>query len=155
MFADPSPQRGDSKNILLFKICQMYAEGCPDARGPEHGDSDNNLLFKIADILFVCACTDPLPPSGLAASPPNPGSLVTWTDNSDNETGFEIRYRNITQAGDFVTWPQSIAADAEQETIDTGLGTQDADQIRIEVRAVNGGCSSEWVGVTVQAEILN
>lgn len=155
MFADPAPKLGDSKNNLLFKICQIYAEGCPESRGPAQGDSDNNLLFKIADTLFICACSDPLAPSGIAASPPNPGSLVTWTDNSDNETGFEIRYRNLTQGGDFISWPDSIAANEEQETIDTGLGTLDQDQIEIQVRAVNGACSSEWVGITVTAEILN
>lgn len=160
VFPSTAPRHGDSDNILLYKIVQHYAALCPAANAaPQWGDTDNNLLFKWAKNLSICgvteACSDPAAPSGLAASPPNPGSLVTWTDNADNETGFEIRYRNITQGGSFVNWPDAIGPDIEEETIDTGLGTQDQDQIEIQVRAVNGSCFSEWVSITVTAEILN
>lgn len=133
----------------------MWNERCGGDNPPRLLDSDNNLLYKIAKIVSTClACSDPAAPSGLTASPPNPASLVEWTDNADNETGYEIRFRNITQGGGFVNWP-AVGPDVEQETIDTGLGTEDQDQIEIQVRAVNGSCSSEWVGITVVAEILN
>lgn len=133
----------------------MWNERCGGDSPPRLLDSDNNLLFKIARIVSTCVgCSDPAAPSGLTASDPNPASLVEWTDNSNNETGFEIRYRNITQGGGFVSWP-AVGADVEQETIDTGLGTQDQDQIEIQVRAVNGSCASEWVGITVTAIIFN
>lgn len=156
MFLDPTPRLGDSDNILLFKICQMWNERCGGENPPRLLDSDNNLLYKIAKIVSTClACSDPAAPSGLTASPPNPGSLVEWTDNADNETGYEIRYRNITQGGGFISWPDTIGVDAEEETIDVGMDTQDQDQIEIQVRAVNGNCSSDWVGITVTAEMLN
>lgn len=155
-FLTTAPRLGDSKNNLLFKIAQHYASLCPSGVAPLLMDPDNTLLFKWAKSLFLCStvCSDPAAPSGLAASPPNPASQVDWTDNSDNETGFEIQYRNVTQGGVFVSWP-AVGPGIVQETIDTGLGTQDADQIEIRVRAVNGACSSEWVSITVQAEILN
>jgi hypothetical protein len=154
MFPDPTPRLGDSDNILLFKICQMWNERCGGDNPPRLLDSDNNLLYKIAKIVSTCiSCVDPAAPSGLTASPPNPGSLVEWDDNADNETGYEIRYRNITQGGGFVSWP-AVGANVEQETIDVA-GANDADQIEIQVRAINGSCFSEWVGITVAAEIFN
>lgn len=48
MFANPSPQLGDSENNLLSKICQMYSERNASANPSRPMDSDNNLLFKIA-----------------------------------------------------------------------------------------------------------
>lgn len=152
MFANPSPQFGDSKNNLLFKLCQMYSERCNPENAPAQSDSDNNLLFKIAG--SICpACVDPAAPSGLTASPPNPGSLVEWTDNSDNETGFEVRYQNLTLGGGFVD-AGSVGPNVEELTIDV-VGAEDTNQIEIQVRAVNGSCSSDWVSITVAAEIFN
>lgn len=153
MFSDPSPKLGDSDNILLAKILQMWTTICASSRTPEFGDSDNTLLFKWADGISECGCTDPLAPSGLSATDPAPETTVSWTDNAINETGYELRYQNITQGGGF---SEIISYPADSVSTGTGViivGAQDGDQIEIQVRARSGSCVSDWVSITKTAII--
>lgn len=153
MFSDPSPKLGDSDNILLAKILQMWSALCVSSRLPRHGDSDNNLLFKLASGVSDCGCTDPLAPSGLSATPPAPETTVSWTDNATNETGYELRYRNLTQGGGF---SDVISYPADSTSTGTGViivGANDGDEIEISVRAVSGSCVSAWVTITEIAVI--
>lgn len=152
MFSDPSPRLGDSDNILLFKIAQMWAALC-SGRNPEFGDSDNVLLSKIAGSVALCGCTNPAAPSGLNATQPAPETTVTWTDNANNETGYELRYRNLTQAtgfSDVISYPANSAGTGTGVII---VGAVDGDSIEVQVRAVNGACFSDWVSIEVIAFI--
>jgi predicted RNA-binding protein with TRAM domain len=99
------------------------------------------------------ACVAPAAPSGLGATQPAPETTVSWTDNATNETGYEIRYQNITQGGGFVA-PTSLPADSTG-TVIVITGAADGDSIEIQVRAVNGLCASAWISVTVVASINN
>ena len=50
MFTDPTPVWGDTKNVLLQKICQMVNDAASGNHPPKPGDSDNNLLFKLTNL---------------------------------------------------------------------------------------------------------
>lgn len=153
MFSDPSPKLGDSDNTLLSKIVQMWHGLCVSSRIPQFIDSDNNLLAKWADGVAECGCTDPAAPSGLSATDPAPETTVSWTDNATNETGYELRYQNLTQGGGF---SDIISFPADSTSTGTGVvivGAVDGDQIEIQVRAVSGSCVSAWVSITKTAVI--
>lgn len=107
--------------------------------------------------LFGCCdtCVGPDAPSDVEALAA--GALVmdvSWTDNSDDETGFDVRWRNITTGGDFVDAP-SEAANATTATVDTTGGASDGDTIEVQVRAAGADCSSEWVSDTVIITDIN
>lgn len=92
------------------------------------------------------ACVPPTAPSDVAATAI--GSLqldVTWTDNSSDETGFDIRWRNVTTAGAFVDAP-SVGPNVTTTTIDASGGSSDGDSIEVQVRAAGtDDCDSDWV----------
>ena len=69
---------------------------------------------------------------------------VTWTDNSSNETGFDVRWRNLTTAGAFVDAP-SEPANATTATVDASGGSSEGDLIEVQVRATGLDCNSDWV----------
>ena len=53
-----------------------------------------NGLASSSDVMRVGAFGAPAPPAELAATPVGPGSVrLTWRDASEDETGFEIEYR--------------------------------------------------------------
>ena len=95
----------------------------------------------LCDIL----CVGPDAPSDVAAVAA--GALVldvTWTDNSSNETGFDVRWRNLTTGGAFVDAP-SEPPNATTSTLDASGGSSDGDLIEVQVRASGTDCNSEWV----------
>lgn len=51
MYSDTSPRLGDSDNVLLGKICELFNASNSGNFPPMPMDSDNNLLFKIARLL--------------------------------------------------------------------------------------------------------
>ena len=96
-------------------------------------------------ILCDILCVGPTAPSNVAAAAA--GALVldvTWTDNSSNETGFDVRWRNLTTAGAFVDAP-SEPANATTATVDASGGSVDGDLIEVQVRASGVACDSAWV----------
>lgn len=105
--------------------------------------------------IAMASCETPAAPTGVAATPPAPETTVTWTDNATNETGYQVRYQNLTQGGGFSS-PVSFPANSTSSG--TGIiivGAVDGDSIEIQVRAVNGNCVSAWVSITVVAVIGN
>ena len=117
----------------------------PDPRQPfAQGDSR----------AFDCCCELVAPTSVLALAG---GALildVTWTDNALDETGYEVRWRNLTTGGGFVDSPDR-PADSTTATVDTTGGASDGDLIEVQVRAVNADCSSVWVSDEVIVTDVN
>ena len=90
-------------------------------------------------------CVGPDAPSNVSAAAA--GALVldvTWTDNATDETGYDVRWRNLTTGGDFVNAP-SEPADATTATVDASGGSSDGDSIEVQVRAAGSDCNSDWV----------
>lgn len=48
MTLDPQPQ--DSKNNLLFKLCQSMSNSLSGIYAPKAGDSNNDLLRKLLNL---------------------------------------------------------------------------------------------------------
>lgn len=95
----------------------------------------------LCDIL----CVGPTAPSNVAAAAA--GALVldvTWTDNSSNETGFGVRWRNLTTGGAFVD-STSRPADSTTATVNATVGAVDGNLIEVQVRASGAACDSAWV----------
>lgn len=129
-------------------------------------------LYNMAEINYAPDPRDGLTPASRAfdccdacIGPDAPGDVealaagalvmdVSWTDNSDDETGFDIRWRNITTGGDFVDAP-SEPANATTATVSTAGGATDGDTIEVQVRAAGADCSSEWVSDTVVITDIN
>lgn len=81
----------------------------------------------------------PATPSGLSA--PNPvGPMVelSWSDNSGNETGFELE-RSTDQLG----W-SLVATPAMNATSHTDTTVADGEGYYYRIRAVNGAGASGW-----------
>lgn len=90
-------------------------------------------------------CVAPTAPSNVVATAA--GALVldvTWTDNSSDETGFDVRWRNLTTAGPFVD-SASRPANSTTATVDASGGSVDGNSIEVQVRATGSGCNSDWV----------
>jgi hypothetical protein len=51
MYSDTAPKPGDSDNVLLGKICEVFNTAGSGNFPPMPGDSDNDLLSKIARLL--------------------------------------------------------------------------------------------------------
>jgi len=100
---------------------------------------------KTAILCDIASCVGPTAPSGVAAAAA--GALVldvTWTDNSSNETGFDVRWRNLTTGGAFVNAP-SEPPNATTATVDASGGSAEGDLIEVQVRASGTDCASAWV----------
>lgn len=120
------------------------------APDPRDGLTPASRAFDCCD-----ACVGPAAPSEVSAAAA--GALVmdvTWVDNATDETGYEVRWRNITTGGDFVDAP-SEAANATTATVDASAGSSDGDIIEVQVRAAGTECSSEWVSDIVVITDIN
>ena len=96
-------------------------------------------------ILCDLMCVGPTAPSNVAAAAA--GALVldvTWTDNSSNETGFDVRWRNLTTGGAFVN-SASRPANSTTATVNATGGAVDGNLIEVQVRATGLDCNSDWV----------
>lgn len=117
---------------------------------PRDGSTPDSRAFDCCD-----ACVGPAAPSDLEALAA--GALVmdvTWTDNATDETGYDVRWRNITTGGEFVD-ATSEPANATTATVSTVGGATDGDTIEVQVRASGADCDSEWVSDTVVITDIN
>lgn len=90
-------------------------------------------------------CAGPIAPSNVNAAAAGALMLdVTWTDNSSDETGFDVRWRNLTTAGAFVNAP-SRPPNSTTATVDASGGSVDGNLIEVQVRASGTDCDSDWV----------
>lgn len=95
---------------------------------------------------FDCCdpCVGPTAPSGLILLAA--GAFVidlSWTDNSSDETGFDIRWRNITTGSGYTSIASNTADDTTAQI--TVTGATDGDIIEVSVRAAGASCDSDWV----------
>lgn len=106
---------------------------------PRDGQTPDSRAFDCCD-----ACVAPTAPSSVEALAAG-GFVadVTWTDNATDETGYEVRWRNLTTGGEFVSSPDR-PANSTTATV-TVTGATDGDLIEIQVRAVNLDCGSDWI----------
>lgn len=105
------------------------------------------VLVSILLSLQFCSACSSLPaikaPSGLSAEALSSSSIrLTWTDNSDNETGFMIE-RSLSSSGDF-TLTTTVEAD-ETTFDDTGLDANTTYYYR--VKAYNDDDESRYTEV--------
>jgi hypothetical protein len=109
------------------------------APDPRDGLAPASRAFDCCD-----PCVGPTAPSGLVLNAA--GAFVidlSWTDNSSDETGFDIRWRNLTTGSSFT----SIASNAPDDTTAqiTVTGATDGDNIEVSVRATGTSCDSDWI----------
>lgn len=94
------------------------------------------------------SCVGPNPPSNLVLNAAGAFVLdVSWTDNASDETGFDIRWRNVTLSSGFTNEPSNAANDVTAQI--TVTGANDGDTIEVQVRAAGASCDSDWVANTV------
>jgi hypothetical protein len=118
------------KSSALGIVLLILSSGCTSGSG-ESGTNVNpnlNLAIPLAPTNFTG--------EGISASQ----NTLTWTDASDNETGFVIERKSETGA-DWVTLP-ALAANTNRFA-DAGLNFNTKYYYRI--RAVNDSMSSDWV----------
>lgn len=90
-------------------------------------------------------CVGPAAPSNVTAAAAGALILdVTWVDNSSNETGFDVRWRNLTTGGAFVN-STSRPANSTTAQVNASGGSVDGNLIEVQVRASGVGCNSDWV----------
>ncbi len=100
----------------------------------------NSSYSNIAEATTDKVVTVPVPPSGLELEARSPSRMrITWQDNSDNETGFEIQRQNPDNE---TQWMNVTTMDANQTIyFHDGLNhTWPA----YRVRAINGAGASDW-----------
>lgn len=142
-------------------------------RDGTHLSCDPQTLVSLASCIFSCipfgmlqavklailcdiamgTCAVPAAPTGLGATAPAPETTLSWTDNATNETGYEVRWQNITQGTGFVS-PVAFPANSTGAVVII-VGALDGNSIEIQVRSVNGICASAWISKTVIAVIGN
>ena len=100
----------------------------------KHG---TNGLASPSDVVRVGAFRAPVPPTNVAAAPAG-GSAVrlTWTDTSDDETGFEIEYREANP-GVWRKFETEAPADAESIVV-TGLAADTSYEFRVLAKSAAG-----------------
>lgn len=99
-------------------------------------------------------CTAPAAPSNFLVTAPGLSELVlTWTDNATDETSYEVRHQNLTQALPFVD--EAALPPDSTGTSFFDMPAFDNDLIEVQVRAVNGDCVSEWVSFQVLISVQN
>ena len=108
----------------------------------KHG---TNGLASPSDVIRVGAFRAPVPPTNVAAAPAG-GSAVrlTWTDTSDDETGFEIEYREANP-GVWRKFETEAPADAESIVV-TGLAADTSYEFRVLAKSAAGLSSPSPVG---------
>lgn len=106
---------------------------------PRDGSTTGSRAFDCCD-----DCIGPTAPSGLILSAAGAFVIdVSWTDNSSDETGFDIRWRNVTTDSGF-TDGTSEPADSTNGQV-TVTGATDGDTIEVQVRASGVDCNSGWI----------
>lgn len=83
----------------------------------------------------------PAAPSGFSGTASGGTVNLTWTDNSDNETGFEIE--RLRRVGNQWTGSTIFTNDANDTTFSDTPGNG---RWRYRVRAVNAAGASAWSG---------
>lgn len=148
-------QRAAAKALqILYDSSGYRPSPFPEGLAPFPGDDLQRIYEKMNFILgggsgSVSICVPPTIPSDLQAVAAGAFILdLSWTDASNNETGFGIRWRNLTTGGAFVN-EAGEAADATTAQIDTTGGASDGDNIEVQVQALGVGCNSEWISDTV------
>lgn len=135
---------------LLYDFYGNQPTFFPEGVRPLPSDDLQRIYEKIAFLEATAAsgsgaapCVPPTAPNNLQAVAA--GAFVidfTWSDNSSDETGFDIRWRNVTTASGFTNEP-SVAANSTSGQI-TVTGATDGDTIEVQVRASGVGCDSDW-----------
>jgi hypothetical protein len=70
--------------------------------------------------------------------------VITWTDNSTNETGFKIERATQSSSGEFITWAEIGTVDANTVTYTDTTGNRDT-VYQYRVRAYNITGNSEYL----------
>lgn len=146
---------GDLIDAVEIVLLCAIRDGTPMTCDPQalialasciHGCIPIGMMQAVkAAILCDILCVGPTAPSNVAAAAA--GALVldvTWTDNSSNETGFDVRWRNLTTGGAFVN-SASRPVNATTATVDASGGSVDGNLIEVQVRATGSDCNSDWV----------
>lgn len=104
--------------------------------------TDSGGLSGSAQItLTVQAPSPPAAPSGVTATNLGSGAArVNWTDNSNNETSFEIQRQ--TRVGN--SWTNTTTVGSVGANVTTLTDTPGAGRYRYRVRSVNAAGSSSW-----------
>ena len=126
-------------NATTFSDSGLAAGTAYEYRVFASNGSGNSAFSNIARVTTAAPATPPAAPTNLAASAGHAGVTLTWADNSDNETGFEVQRR----AGTSGAW-QTVTTTAAAVTsyADTGLASGATYQYR--VRAVNAAGQSAF-----------
>lgn len=107
--------------------------------------TDSGGLIGTATVQFTISdptSTPPTAPSGLTATNLNGGQArLNWSDNSTNETGFEIQ----RQTGSGNNWGNLVTINVGANTT-TYTDTPGRNRHRYRIRAVNGAGQSNWTG---------
>ena len=109
-------------------------------------DPENNLLIIITDHFSeggpVGEGGVPTAPSGLSASSASTSSIaLSWTDNSDDETGFKVYRNSADSSWESAALITTTSANATSAT-DTGLSASTTYYYR--VKATNASGDSSW-----------
>jgi lysophospholipase L1-like esterase len=100
-----------------------------------------SLLLLLA--VSIAATAQPTAPSALSASTLSTSSIVlSWTDNSVDETGFQIE-RSTSEGGAFIL----VTTSASNTTSYISTGLTAGTQYFYRIRATNGGGSSSYSSV--------
>ncbi len=100
----------------------------------KHG---TNGLASPSEVVRVGAFRAPAPPVNVAAAPAGASAVVlTWTDTSDDETGFEIEYREANP-GVWRKFETEAPANAESIVV-TGLAADTSYEFRVLAKSAAG-----------------
>ena len=100
----------------------------------KHG---TNGLASPSEVVRVGAFRAPAPPVNVAAAPAGASAVVlTWTDTSDDETGFEIEYRE-SNPGVWRKFETEAPANAESIVV-TGLAADTSYEFRVLAKSAAG-----------------
>jgi hypothetical protein len=127
-----------------------YVDGNPtgvatsSANAASNRLSINNTAVTFANFREAVDAA-PAAPTNLAAAAPSGTQIdLSWTDNADNETGFDL-WRRQKNGGVWSSWTkQTLAANATSRSV-TGLTAGKKYQFKL--RATNGSGDSTWVTV--------
>lgn len=88
--------------------------------------------------------TPPAAPSGLAAADGGSGVVnLTWNDNSNDESGFEVQHEKQRRNG---RWQSTTTVNVAADSTGTSLSLEAGSTYRIRVRSYNSAGASAWTG---------
>jgi hypothetical protein len=135
-YRDWDPNRAFTNYGLVLNQTYGYQVKARDARGNETGWSVIGYVVVGKEVILP---TPPLPPSNLTAVALSQTQIrLTWTDNSNNESGFKIE--RFTGAQPFV----EIATVGANVTTYTNSGLTANTTYTYRVRAYNGAGNSDY-----------